>query len=159
MKEVGNIHLPTGSVATIKLRDQFIHHVFHLGKPTITLCLRTPFLEGEALASFIYPKYRIVFTPVTLNQYKWLQLVGVQLDKEPDCKPDIPWENGEVMRMLYLASIRQLMIAPQTGAYLMKQMEEKNFLPDFFKLIQSQPRINEKLKKFGLVTGPLKDLV
>ena len=60
MTQIGNEHLTLGSVNTIKLKDNFIHHVFHLGKPTITLCVRTPFLDNENLSTFLYPKYRVV---------------------------------------------------------------------------------------------------
>jgi hypothetical protein len=156
MIQAGNEHLSLGSVHPILLRDKFIHHVFHLGKPTITLCVRTPFLEGEGLAVFVYPKYRIVLSPLTTNQNKWLQMLQLQLEQKPGLRPMIPWDDGEVARILYRAASRQLALTPQVASYLLTYLEEKAFLPDFFELVKTQPKVNGKLKKFGMVTSPLK---
>lgn len=153
MTQVKNEHLTLGSVNTIKLRDNFIHHVFHLGKPTITLCVRTPFLEGEDLSTFIYPKYRVVISKISIPQKKWLQILRLQLEQDPGYLGTIPWADGEIARMLYLSSLRQLQFTPEVANYLLNYLEKKSSMSDFFELLKKQTLLNDKLKKFGLITS------
>jgi hypothetical protein len=149
MKEVGNQHLNENDVIEIRPRDQFIHHVFHLGKPTVTLCLRTPFFSGEYLSTFIYPKYRVELNPISNNQAKWLQVIGLTLSQDPESHPEVVWSDGDIIRMLFMSYNNQIHLSLPVVNYLLNYLEKRSFLPDFFELLKSQSKLNEKLKKFA----------
>jgi len=144
--KVQNKHLKLGAVQSIKRRDQFIHHVFHIGKPTVTLCIRTPSFQDEALAAFIYPKYRITLGPLTVNQLKWLHGIQMQLEESPGITPEVPWTDAEVLLFLYRAMNLNLSLKSVTYDYLKSYLLDKKFLPDFFELSEAQTKINLKVK-------------
>jgi hypothetical protein len=141
--------LPTNSTEAIELGSKFIHHVFHLQKPTITLCIRTNFLKDMMLNSYLYPKYRIKHQQLNLKQKNQLRLLELALSCG-QFPGKIPFDHIEVMLMMYLSNINRLRIEPELLAKFRQLLTLDSNTLNFINILESQNKIEQKLKTFGL---------
>lgn len=140
--------LPLNAVQAIDPRDEFIHNVFHTGKPTITLCLRTPSFKGEALDVYIYPKYKLKLALPPVNFVKWLQIAKVAIAQGKTVE-SIPFSEVDIILMIYLHFKRLTVIDNSLLDLFQKQLERMKVAEDFQNVLQQQPKFYAKLKFFG----------
>lgn len=145
-------HLQKGAVEKILYHDQFIHQVLHLEQPTITLCVRTPPSEENALAVYLYPKYRLLLRDLSLAQQKWLQALNLVHNFEKQRDKKIPLSDCEVLRLIYQNHLRPGFLSPQVFEYFQRHLASVEFAQDFLELMRKQDSMTNKLKKFAFIT-------
>jgi hypothetical protein len=148
MTQEGHDDLPLNTVQAIDPRDEFIHNVFHTGKPTITLCLRTPSFKGEALDVFIYPKYKLKLTFPPVNFLKWHQIAKVAIAQGKTVE-SIPFSEVDIILMIYRHFNRLTIIDNSLLDLFEKQLEKLKVVEDFQTVLSQQPKFYAKLKFFG----------
>jgi hypothetical protein len=141
-------NLPLNSVHPIDPHDQFIHNVFHTGKPTITLCLRTPSFKGEALDVFIFPKYKLNVGNPNPNIIKWLQVAKLAL-AEGKTVSKIPFSDVDVIRLIYRNFSRMSPIDSSLLDLFQKHLEDMKVAEDFQTVLANQNKFYSKLKILG----------
>lgn len=148
MTQEGLDELALNAVQAIDPREEFIHNVFHTGKPTITLCLRTPAFKGEALDVYIYPKYKLKLSFPTVNFMKWHQIAKVALAQGKTVE-SIPFSEVDIILMIYRHSRRLTVIDNSLLELFQKQLEKMKFAEDFQTVLGQQSQFYAKLKFFG----------
>jgi hypothetical protein len=149
MTQLEGHELPLNSTQTIEPWDKFIHHVFHLQQPTITLCVRTDFFPEKSLSSYIYPKFKLTQSPLTLVQMKWLRVLKLAI-LNGNVPTTLPYDNSEILNILYSATIGRVPLTPEVIDFLKAKLETDNYANGFFELINKQQDMNLKLKTFGM---------
>lgn len=152
LKKLEAIHLPNGTVQKIEYQDKFIHHVLHLEQPTITLCVRTPPSKENALAVYLYPKYRLLLKELDTTKTKWLQAFNIALGMNKELVKEIPLSDCEIIRLIYNNHLRPGFLTPLLAEFFHNYLAQKNFAPDFIELMHKQEVMSSKLKKFACVT-------
>lgn len=147
--------LSVGDVHRIHPQDEFIHQVIHLEKPTVTLCLRTDNLPGMNLWSFILPKYKILYKDFDENQKKWYQSLKNIYRYYPEAIPQkidqMPLTAGDILRIIIQANSGDKPLEP-IHQLILTSLQEKGIGLGFFEMLQSQHKMNQKLKMFGAIS-------
>lgn len=154
VKKIEEDIIPLNGVHAIALHDAFIHQVFHLQLPTITLCLRSTDYTGMNLWGFVLPKYKILYRELTHDQKKWIQVLRNLHRFSPQDVPamleDIPLSAGEILKSILQINAGDKPIDPVNGM-LLERLKEKGIAEDFYECLQAQYKLGQKVKKFGMI--------
>lgn len=153
LKQVSAKRLNHGDVQSITKYDNFIHQVFHVEIPTITLCIRTPAITSEKnLSAYIYPKYKITMNDLSINKSKWLQLLKVKLLANENASEEIPLSNEEIVYSIYNSIKQRYVLDPLVFQYLSEHLLKNNFATDFIETCNQSNKTEEKLRKLAIMT-------
>lgn len=145
--------LSTNDVQRIEPWDSFIHHVFHIEKPTITLCIRTDFFPKRPLFCYFFPKYRLLFQNVSLPHTKWIKGLEVSIQLGiPVSDSDVPLSETDIVKCLYMARMRRFTISQQAWSFLFDLLKKTAPDLDFFTVFDRQNDHQRILKNFAFVS-------
>lgn len=153
LKQTSCTNLNRGDVQPIQKYENFIHQIFHIELPTITLCVRTHASYDEMpLSVYLYPKYKIQMKRLELVKHKWLLSLAARLKLNQAIIEQSPLTMDETANVIYKYISKREMIHPQVFDYLIKQNESKEFFADFIAACKQAETNMNKLKKLAIIT-------
>lgn len=123
LEKVSMNHQKKGDVQKINRYEKFIHQVFHLRFPTITLCIRTNKNHSlKPLSTYLYPNYRVAIHELEPHKLKWLLGLNHRLElNEPIGTVALTFD--EVFYILYRHINQKLILAPKVIKFLEEYMQ------------------------------------
>lgn len=146
-------NLNQGDVEAIHKHDRFIHQVFHVEIPALTLCIRTPVVLSEApLSVYMYPKYKIPMKKLDINKYKWLLGLRVRLQMNEVITEEVPLSNDEIINTLYKSMAKRDILDPLVFDFLSAHLSARDFATDFISICKKSETTELKLKRLAIIS-------
>jgi hypothetical protein len=150
LETLEHFELLPGRTIKISFGERFIHSVFHLESPSITLCLRT-IGSKESLSSYLFPRLEITAdVPLRFNVEKKLDILNLLPLTDLERLP-APCDSEELALMYWYA--QEDSIAAHVRNFLKGKVEEHPWGPGLVAGVHQHQRYDQSMR--ALLSGQI----